>query len=227
MMKKVLLLLILGLISVSVFSQKRDIIKIGGFGYNNWNSKENFIGAEYGAARLNYTFGYERLIGERLSISLTYSKILSLSETPIYDDYSGYTPASMQNYRFREGTYSANGYFIGYESKYHFDEFDEDGANSFYLGFNYQLGRITEELKDVRYEGTSSFNTKAVTFDPYTFSMHRLGVKLGLTYTGMFTSDFSIGVFLNSQPEANKQWLTPAPVNGVSFNASWVVGIPF
>jgi hypothetical protein len=228
-MKRLIILLVLTAISFSGFSQKRNNIKLGGFGYDNWTSLENFSEVGFGAARFTYIFGYERLIGEKLAVSLTYNKILYLDDTPIFEYYTQYSPATISGYRFRDGSYSAQGYFIGYESKYHFEEFDEDGANSFYLGFNYQHGRITEELNNVRYESTSSssYTSKEVTFNPNNFSINRLGLKLGVTYTGMFTSDFSFAVFLNSQPEINKQWLSPASVNGVSYNLSWVLGVPF
>lgn len=227
-MRKLSILILLTSISFSAFSQKRNIIKLGGLSYDNWTMADHLADEELGAARFGYTCGYERLIGERLAVSLTYNKIIHLDDNRVTQYYTNYSPATIQGYRFNDGYYSAKGYFIGYESKYYFDEFDEDGANSFYLGFNYLHGKIREELNSATYEGNNSAsNIKEVEFQPHDFSVNRIGLKLGVTYTSIVTSDLSFTAYLNSQPEANKQWLTPAPVNGLSFNLSWVVGFAF
>ncbi len=230
MIKKTLFVLFI-LINISVFAQKRNNLQLIGFGFDQWS--EYYIPLESlspEVGRYSYIVGYQRLIGSKLSLGLTFNYLFGLKDEPVsgYYEYS-YAPKYINGYEFDKGNYTLNAYSIGYESKYYFEEFDEDGANAFYLGFNYQYTNINETINEVTYRKISNASdTQTPTFEEMNYGINKLGLKVGKTATGTFTSDFAIGMYLN-MPTANKDltWKSPTIVNSLSFNITWLIGIPF
>jgi hypothetical protein len=102
-----------------------------------------------------------------------------------------------------------------------------------FIGFNYQNTKFKEELSDVQYEilPASSFNsnyTKPKNYSPRDYSINRLGVKLGVTSTGYLSSELAVGMYLNMPTGFNDvAWQTPVEINPLSFNLTWVFGVPF
>ena len=207
-MKKNLIFILFSITALVTFGQKRNNIKLFGFGYDTWTSAENYLGLYYtdefvnSSSRFSYILGYERLIGSRLSVSGTYNYIFGSDQYEFNEEssfHSDYTPEKIPNQLFYRGFYTTSGYTLGYETKYFFNEFDEDGANSLFIGFNYQHTKFKEELSDVQYEEPiGSYNyTSPKDYSAREYSINRLGVKLGATYTGALSSEFSIGMYLN------------------------------
>jgi hypothetical protein len=242
-MKKNLIFILFSITALVTFGQKRNNIKLFGFGYDTWTSAENYLGLYYtdefvnSSSRFSYILGYERLIGSRLSVSGTYNYIFGSDQYEFNEKSSSetdYTPEKIPNQFFYRGFYTTSGYTLGYETKYFFNEFDEDGANSLFIGFNYQYTKFKEELSDVQYGERDSL-TKRFTnvFKPQDYSardysINRLGVKFGATYTGALSSEFAVGMYLNMPAGLDESaWRTPVAINRLSFNLTWVLGVPF
>jgi hypothetical protein len=238
-MKRNLLFILFSITALVTFGQKRNNIKLLGFGYDTWTSAENYLGLYHtdefinSSSRFSYTLGYERLIGSRLSVSGTYNYIFGSDRDEFNEESSfqtDYTPQEIPNQLFYRGFYTTSGYTLGYETKYFFNEFDEDGANSLFIGFNYQHTKFKEELNDVQYEKPiGSFNyTSPQDYAARDYSINRLGVKFGATYTGTLSSEFAVGMYLNMPAGFDESaWRTPVSVNRLSFNLTWVLGVPF
>lgn len=238
-MKKNLIFILFSITALVTFGQKRNNIKLFGFGYDTWTSAENYLGLYYtdefvnSSSRFSYILGYERLIGSRLSVSGTYNYIFGSDQYEFNEEssfHSDYTPEKIPNQLFYRGFYTTSGYTLGYETKYFFNEFDEDGANSLFIGFNYQHTKFKEELSDVQYEEPiGSYNyTSPKDYSAREYSINRFGVKLGATYTGALSSEFAIGMYLNMPAGFDDSaWRTPVSVNPLSFNLTWVMGVPF
>jgi len=238
-MKKNLIFILFSITALVTFGQKRNNIKLFGFGYDTWTSAENYLGLYYtdefvnSSSRFSYILGYERLIGSRLSVSGTYNYIFGSDQYEFNEEssfHSDYTPEKIPNQLFYRGFYTTSGYTLGYETKYFFNEFDEDGANSLFIGFNYQHTKFKEELSDVQYEEPiGSYNyTSPKDYSAREYSINRFGVKLGATYTGALSSEFAIGMYLNMPAGFDDSaWRTPVSVNPLSFNLTWVLGVPF
>jgi len=239
-MKKILVFILFSITALVTFGQKRNNIKLFGFGYDTWTSAENYFGIyntdEFinSSSRFSYTLGYERLIGSRISVSGTYNYIFGSDQDEFNDETSSltdYTPKEIPNQLFYRGFYTTSGYTLGYETKYFFNEFDEDGANGLFIGFNYQHTKFKEELSDVQYEILPAFSRNYTTPQDYSareYSINRFGVKFGATYTGALSSEFAIGMYLNMPAGIDESaWRTPVSVNPLSFNLTWVLGVPF
>ena len=242
-MKKILVFILFSITALVTFGQKRNNIKLFGFGYDTWTSAENYLGLYYtdefvnSSSRFSYILGYERLIGSRLSVSGTYNYIFGSDQYEFNEESSSltdYTPQVIPNQLFYRGFYTTSGYTLGYETKYFFNEFDEDGANSLFIGFNYQHTKFKEELSDVQYEYIVKPNpisndfTSPQDYSARDYSINRLGVKFGATYTGALSSEFAVGMYLNMQAGLDESaWRTPVSVNPLSFNLTWVLGVPF
>lgn len=239
-MKKILVFILFSITALVTFGQKRNNIKLIGFGYDTWTNADNYLGIGYtdefvnSSSRFSYTLGYERLIGSRLSVSGTYNYIFGSDQDEFNDETSfqtDYKPEEIPDQFFYKGFYTSSGYTLGYETKYFFNEFDEDGANSLFIGFNYQYTKFKEELSDVQYELSPAFSRNYTTPKDYSardYSINRLGVKLGATYTGALSSEFAIGMYLNMPAGFDDSaWRTPVAINPLSFNLTWVLGVPF
>jgi hypothetical protein len=242
-MKKILVFILFSITALVTFGQKRNNIKLFGFGYDTWTSAENYLGLYYtdefvnSSSRFSYILGYERLIGSRLSVSGTYNYIFGSDQYEFNEESSSltdYTPQVIPNQLFYRGFYTTSGYTLGYETKYFFNEFDEDGANSLFIGFNYQHTKFKEELSDVQYEYIVKPNpisndfTSPQDYSARDYSINRLGVKFGATYTGALSSEFAVGMYLNMPAGLDESaWRTPVSVNPLSFNLTWVLGVPF
>ena len=239
-MKRNLLFILFSITALVTFGQKRNNIKLTGFGYDTWTNADNYLGIGYtdelvnSSSRFSYIIGYERLIGSRLSVSGTYNYIFGSDQDEFNDESSfqtDYTPEKIPDQLFYRGFYTTSGYTLGYETKYFFNEFDEDGANSMFIGFNYQHTKFKEELSDVQYEILPAFSRNYTTPQDYSardYSINRFGVKLGATYTGLLSSEFAIGMYLNMPAGFDDSaWRTPVSINPLSFNLTWVMGVPF
>ncbi len=213
------------LVTTSSFAQKRNNLQLVGFGYDQWSNDDytkdvgEFLES---VGRFTYIAGYERLIGDRLALGLTYHFIIPSVDNTFYD-FQSYRPLRNLPSTYSNTYYSFSGFNIGYDSKYYFQEFDEDGANGFYIGCNYQYSTITES-GIVNYD----YNTSQTMLPRNTYNIHRLGIKTGFTISDDISQQFGIGLFYN-MPSSNKDltWVSPVGVNNISFNISWVVGIPF
>lgn len=120
-----------------------------------------------------------------------------------------------------------SGFLIGYESKFYFEDFDEDGANSTYLGSCFQYGRITQKLTELSYERNIGGGYLTPTFEDQTISMSRFGLKLGFARSGALSSDFYVGLFINAPNGVNKHWNSITEVRNLSLGLGWIVGVPF
>ncbi len=158
-----------------------------------------------------------------MALGLTYNHIFASEDISFSSYYNSYKPLKNVPSTYSGTDYSLKGFTIGYDSKYYFQDFDEDGANGFYIGFNYQLSNITENAT-MKYD----YNSMETKLQPSTYNINRLGVKVGFTTSDVITQQFGIGMFYN-MPSSNQNstWISPIEVNSLSFNISWVLGIPF
>lgn len=238
-MIKNILLIFLSIVSLSCVAQMRNKVQILGLRYDNWSIGDNFTGLGEGlkiSGRYSLSTGYERLVGDRLSVGLTYDFIIPSDFT--FTGYnSNYSPLK-NNASFQSLDYSFKGYTLGYESRYYFQEFELDGAEGLYIGFNYQYTSVTENIENGIADGGGTLPK----FQTSNFGVNRFGVKLGMQGTGIGGNhnaidvyliekgkiDLSLGLFYNMPTGAkDKMWISPIDINNISINVSCVVGLPF
>ncbi len=221
MIKKIFFVLFI-LINISVFGQKRNNVQIAGLAIDVFSIPNREINPFFNNFR--YVVAYQRLVGNRLLLGVNYSHVYGHKEEPVSYDYGAYSPVKIPNKTFYSAKYNTRGFGLGYESRYYFSDFDEDGANSSYIGFNYQHTRITEFLTDALYYQNSSPSTEK--FDDNVNSINRFGITYGISGTLLLNSEFSVGVYYNIVNK-NQEWKSPINFLDYSFNLTWLIGIPF
>lgn len=247
-MKKQLLLISCTLITGFSYAQKRNNLFVGLSFDNLVNAMD--VGTDFYSAenKFVFSFGYERLIGNHIAISLTAGKHLS-GEPDEVDKYSG-TGVTNVNYMPQKGntlSYGGNLYstsefevdnatfflkntsYFKYESKYFFNEFDTDGKTGGYIAANYSRSNFLASIGQVEYgnKNWSSFpETIYKTYEDEKITINRVGFKLGLAYADGTGSDISAGFDINI-PSRNETWNLPLTLRTVSFNLNWIWFIPF
>lgn len=225
MIKKIILTLCC-LASLSTMAQRRNNFQILGFGYDTWSSIDYEI-ADIGSVligRGTYSLGYERLIGKRIAVGVTYNHIFSSIKKNISANNTNYTPKQFNSKSFINGEHTLKGHTLGYESKYFFDDFDVDGANGFYVGFNYQYTSISESFDKLLYSSSSN-NVSNTKLDPQSFGVNRFGIKFGYAATVVATVQIGLGAFYNSVTGGkDKLWKSPVDINNLSLNMYLVYG---
>lgn len=206
---------------------KRNLIRIPGVFMDITLGGENSSsGSLNNVITTGYTAGYERLIGSRVSVGFTFMKFFNLDNNGVY--YGGPEPQAIPGYRFEQGDYSRTGFGLGYESRYYFGDFDEDGVNSGFLGFGYQYFAYTESMKNAKYYPNNWGNPDILKdFDDQTYAVNRFGLKFGYAGANALLSEFYVGVYYNAPGQMNKNWVSRASVAPLSINLGWTLGIPF
>lgn len=220
---------ILVICTFSVAAQKRNIIKPLCFDweymdYMRDGSNENVSNV------FNYKIGYERLVGRRLSVGLSYVKFLSaINDIDGNYYYSGYAPENIPGYPLDKATYENKIQGFEYESRYFFNDLEEDGLNSGYLGFMYSYLTSNQSLTNVSYYNYNNPNDIITrTYPDKTMGIHRFGLKLGYAVSGAIYSDIHVGIFYNNRPgDYNNGWTSPSDIYPVNVVLGWHFGIPF
>lgn len=250
-MKKQLLLISCALITGFSYAQKRNNIFVG-LSFDNLVNAMDEVGDDFYLAenKFVFSFGYERLIGNRIAVSLSLGKHLSGDQDNV-NRYSGnsfgtsiYLPQKDGRISYNGTSYNANDYevddanfslkntsYFKYESKYFFSDFDDDGKVGGYLAANYSRSTFLASIGTVSY--AKSFNAPWTLPSPievkYTdddITINRVGFKLGLAYADGTGSDISAGFDINI-PSRNETWNLPLTLRTVSFNLNWIWFIPF
>lgn len=225
----IILICVLG--SLSVMAQKRNIIKPLCFDWEYMDYSKDESGDLNFSNVFNYKFGYERLIGKRLSVGLSYMSFFSPSEGKDIrgDNYSSYSPENIPGYYYDRATYTNKIRGFEYESRYFFSNLEEDGLNSGYLGFMYGYLSSKQSLTNATYNNsidpTDRFTKQ---YPDKEVNIHRFGLKLGYAASGAIYTDIHIGIFYNSRPnDYNKGWTSPSDIYPVNVVLGWHIGIPF
>lgn len=249
-MKKQLLLISCALVTGFSYAQKRNNIFVGLSFDNLVNAMD--VGDEFYYAENKFLFslGYERLIGNRIAVSLSMGKYLS-GDPDNVNRYSGnsygtslYLPQKDGMITYNGTSYNANNYevdyatfslkntsYFKYESKYFFSDFDDDGKVGGYLAANYSRSTFLASIGTVKYARgfyapSSLPNTIEVKYTDDNVTINRVGFKLGLAYADGTGSDISAGLDFNI-PSRNETWNLPLTLRTVSFNVNWIWFIPF
>lgn len=223
MIKKTLFVLFI-VINISAFAQKRNNVQIAGLAIDVFSIPNREINPFFNTFR--YVVAYQRLVGNRLLLGVNYSHVFGYNEESISYDYGGYSPVKIPNKTFYSAKYNTRGFGLGYESRYYFSDFDENGANSSYIGFNYQHTRITESLTDARFDNKNNNTLTTEKFDDNVNSINRLGITYGLSGSLLLNSEFSVGIYYNIVNK-NQEWKSPINFLDYSINLTWLIGIPF
>ncbi|MES2689002.1 MAG: hypothetical protein V4658_01280 [Bacteroidota bacterium] len=225
-MKNIIVILFI-ICSIPAIAQKRNIVKPLCF---DWEYMDYMLASKNASNVFSYRLGYERLIGLRLSASLSYVKFLSAAtniDGTYY--YSDYAPEYISGYPLDEATYENKIQGFEYESRYFFNDLEKDGLNSGYLGFMYGYLTSKQSLTNVSYysyKDPSDRFTKE--YPDKQINIHRFGLKIGYAASGIIYSDIHIGIFYNNRPDGyNKRWTSPSDIYPVNVVLGWHIGIPF
>lgn len=238
------------MLTFSSYAQKRNNLYVGINFDNLVNSMD--VGDDFFAFenKFVFSFGYERLIGNHIALSLTTGKYISGGADNV-NRYSGtgglyntYLPEKSSTINYNGIAYSTSEYVVNdasftlnnknyfkYESKYFFNEFDADGKTGGYMAANYSKSTFLASIGTVGY--SRGFNAPwsypdniDVTYKDEEITINRVGVKFGLAYADGTGSDISAGFDINI-PNRNETWNLPVTFRTVSFNVNWIWFIPF
>lgn len=230
MMKKKLIIttLMATLPLLSAYAQKRNNIKFGGIAFDNmFSSNSNAIKSF--TNKFGFSLGYQRNIGSCITIGLLGNFYLPFTgSSTFYGAGQGYNSSNDPNLKLIEGEFTQSGYIVGYETKYYFEPFDDDGATGGYIGMNAQFGSFSQQLSNVKYLNSYNYTTSKVSFPDQTLTTNRIGIKIGVTNSNYLTNDYYFSVMYNfSNNISNQQFLSPTTVRAVSIGFGWTIGIPY
>ncbi|MES2689004.1 MAG: hypothetical protein V4658_01290 [Bacteroidota bacterium] len=165
------------------------------------------------------TVGYNRFIGSRLAVGVSYHQFINFEDAEDVSVNNGTT-----RYDFKE-----NAWGIDYHARYFFSEYDNDGDNTGYIQFSLNRTSLTQAYTNVtEYTGTvfgggyfrdrSSFTRN--------YGITRYGINVGLIDSDVITQDLSIGCYFNTAPSSSSGY-SLTDVRGVSFILSYVIGVSF
>lgn len=179
------------------------------------------------ANKFGYAAGYERNIGSHISLGV-FGNIYFPSTSTIYASGIGYSPANYPNLEFNGGDFKHSGFLLGYESKFYFEPFDQDGPNSTYVGISVQTGTFNQHFANVKYQNKVTYDDESKSFSDQSFKVNRIGIKYGRTVTGALSSDFYFSLMYNMPSNINtQQFIAPTVFRAVSFGIGWSIGVPF
>lgn len=188
-----LLIVLLGCSIVT--SAQRNRIKIIGIEYDNilggFNSES--FNNDRSLNRYAFCVGYERSFGSRITLSLSYFLYLSFDDERLYFDNikvkskNGIQVSAIGQYQEHAK------YKILYESKYFFNEFEEEPEGT-YFGTMLGINKVTQSLSD--YEITPGSSSTSINYSGMdnSYSVLRYGFKFGIQYNG----DLYLGVLFNT-----------------------------
>lgn len=205
---------------ISAQAQKRNLVKLADISLDfmmgpasDHDRFRNLVG---------YSAGYERLLGSRVSVGFNFTKYFGAGEKQTTWEPVKGTPSG---YKFENGLFKETGFAIGYESRYYFGDFDEEGVNSGYLGFSYQCAIFTQSLKEAWFTQQWA-PTVQKDFEDQRYTINKLGVKFGYAGANAMLSDFHIGINYNLPVGLNAQWESDTRVNPLSISFGWTIGLP-
>jgi hypothetical protein len=225
-MKKIIT--IIGIcISLSVSAQKRNIIHFGGLFYDYLIAAESEDDELMFANKTGFTAGYDRLVGNRISVGLRYSYYFGGGDegTHISLNNSGISgvPAGTS---IGSAVFQEKGGGFNYESKYFFDDFDSDGANSGYIGMVITRLNFTETIKDIDAQD-NNYNAVHINDRENDYGITRIGIKYGGITSGALSSEFYIAGYMNFAKDKGNLFPSPTRVADYSFAIGWLIGVPF
>lgn len=194
-----LLIVLLGCSIVT--SAQRNRIKIIGIEYDNvlggYNAES--FNNDRSLSRYAFCVGYERSFGSRITLSLSYFLNMSFDEERFYFDNINVKSKIPGIQVYAKGQYQEHAkYKILYESKYFFNEFEEEPEGT-YFGTMLGISKVTQSLSD--YEITPGSSSTSISYPGMSnsYSVLRYGFKFGIQYNG----DLYLGVLFNT-PLSNR-----------------------
>jgi hypothetical protein len=236
MISKIGVLMLLFSVNInSLYAQNRNIIRPFGFNDDFMRYRSSTLGGGTGSElgrnplfNLAYQFAYERLIGTRLSVGINFTRHASFKENMSKSPYSPIVSNVKSNAGFSQiGDYKETGFGLGYESRYYFGSFTQQGPASKYIAFSYQYCVFSQYLTNYGYRNNNMQKYSSITYDNQEFSVHRYGIKIGSSFARKVAGDFYIGVYYNASKGINEQWKTGTEIIPVSVNAGMAFGLPF
>jgi hypothetical protein len=169
-----------------------------------------------------------KLISPRVSVGLLYLNYWNLSGPQTYDMYQGnYSPASIPGYTFYSTAYISKISGLMITSKYFFEEPDEEGQRSFYIGSELGLIKANTTLSELEYINNTTTKNEYFPDKSQKSLVSKMGFKLGYCGTGDFlSSDISIGYYANSILSA-EDWILPYKPKTSAIQISWLIGFNF
>ncbi len=226
--KKIIFIFISVVISQQVDAQPRNIIKLTPIVFDNMVSALDYGALDLYSIRNKFGLAikYERLVGRRISIGLWVQKYYN-TQNEIYTTSDGYSPKDFRNLEISQCTYKHSGMLLGYESIYYFEDFDNEGPNSGYIGLSAQYGSFTQGMPSAHYLGPNS-KTELKSFNDQSVNVNRLGVKLGHSYTSIVSFDMYCTLSYNfTTGPINQNFVAPTQIRPISFGFGFLLGVPF
>lgn len=219
-MAKSLLLIVL-LLPFCLLAQNRNEIKLIGAELD-WLLKASPISSSDAAMFNNFlvgTVGYNRFIGSRLAVGVSYHQFINFEDATDVNINNGTT-----RYDFKE-----NAWGIDYHTRYFFSDYDNDGASSGYIQFSLNRTSLTQAYTNVT-EYTSTVFGGGYFQDKNSFTRNygitRYGINIGLIDSDIITQDLSFGCYFNTAPASSSSY-SLTDVRGVSFILSYAIGVSF
>lgn len=199
----------------------RNLVKFAGIYIDNVTKgpidyNDFFIGNKYG-----FAFGYERYLGSHIGLNVTFHKFFGLSNYDIDDINSS---ASL------DGSFDERAYSISYESRYYFEELDEDGGNSLFLGIVVQHNRIKQAVSNASITSNTTGTPQQYNIPDYEVqnNYNRVGLRIGRQLTDFLSNELYFAIYYNFIPTLSKQPIThPTSIPQLSFGITYLLSVPF
>lgn len=185
------------------------------------NSESNFMGN---------CIALDKLISPSVAIGLNFYNYFNSSSAGL-SGYSGYNPTiSLPGYSFNSAAYNAKIKGLSISGKYFFNEADEDGQRSFYVGSEFGILVMNASLTDITFTNDSinwvNYEQKVADRQQKLFTS-KIGARLGYCGTGgVISSDFSIAYFANTLM-STEEWMLPKKPESSVIQITWLIGFNF
>lgn len=171
----------------------------------------------------------DRLISPRVSIGLIYLNYWNLTDDYEYISVPKYNAQiAAPGSTFHSARFNAKVSGVLFSSKYYFNDADEEGHHSFYIGSEFGALQINAKLYDILVENNTMPNNYTKLNDrTQKLYVSKLGGKFGYSGSGEYlSSDISIGVCNNSLI-SSQEWSLPYDLQNISIHFTWLVGFNF
>lgn len=211
---------------LNLYAQKRNNVKICAT-YDNLYGSDIYSVKSY-SNKFGYAIAYDRYVGSNITIGV-FGNLYFSSKNTIEGFSDEYSPANYSNSQFMLCDFTQSSYLVGYESKYYFESFDDDGPNSAYLGISIQTGTFNQQLANVKYRNTTNnYTDESKTFNDQSFTVNRIGLKYGRAFSSIVSGDFYVSLMYNIPGNtANQQFASPTFVRSLSIGIGYAIGVPF